>query len=75
MVTIEASVDECIGNEKFNFSSITRKFRFTKESEEVKEEKPDKKKKFSLRRFFGRRKKKEPEPEVEFSSGYGKLLL
>lgn len=73
MVIIQATVDERVGNEKFSFSSITRRFNFSKPTVDVVLKEPTKiKRKFSFRRLFSRKNK---EQDYEFKSGFGEFIL
>lgn len=72
MVTVETSIDEREGQEKFSFASITRLFRFSR----IKVDKdPKVKKKSRFLKLFRCIKKPQEEPEpVEFDSGYGEFV-
>lgn len=73
MVTIETD-SSGNGKRKFSFSNVKKKLKASKKLNNLTDEKSPTpvKKKFSFRKFFRR---KEAEPEVEFPSGYGELML
>lgn len=73
MVTVETSIDEREGQEKFSFTSITRLFRISQKDKVDKDPKVKKKSRFL--KFFRCIKKPQEEPEpVEFDSGYGEFV-
>lgn len=72
MVTIQTDVDDdCDGKRKFSFSSVKKKLKNARKFKISSDKKSPTKKKFSFSKLFRR---KEKEPEVEFTSGYGELL-
>lgn len=65
MVTTQTDVEDCEGKEKFSFTSITRKFKFSKRTD-----KKSPRRKFKFSNFFRRKKP----AEAHFDSGFGESV-